>query len=328
MLNCEPFSHRALSNLRDKFSAVGPMIVKSLSAKMSSQKGTDNCDVDQEHLTVEYELFEDRDLTKHLSTERLGKADTLRLFNLDTILLSDTANKEEKDHLIREVIAPGVCHLLAKEDPRAKVLAKFIPKHHPHRNDKRKLTPAQIVIHKPYPLTETKNSHACRLLIQKQRKHLRSVASWKKYDPDFMKDLKLLEDKDAKVEVREEAEKRVKVASREYGESLDNGDLLTKIMWENVKQIMAGSVTAFGRLEFLPDMFMGLMHFDMKKTCIDYKAMMSSIVNFDDEGCLAWLASVCGKTNISNNPKDIKKDDCSFEHHKQVSGKGRVTQKH
>ena len=320
LLACQELAKtaRTLSNLRDKFSAVGPMIARSLSATMSSQSALDNCDVDNEHLTVEYLLFEDRDQTKHLSTEKLGKVETLKLFNMDTIMLSDTANKKERDHLKEDVIATGVGLLLAKERPEAKKLAKFLPKHHHHSNEKQKLTPAQIVIQKPYPLTETKNSHACRLMILKQRKHLAQVAIWKKYDPKVMKDISLLEDKDAVVAEREAAEQRMKVLSREYGECLDNGDLLTKIMYENAKAIMSGSVTAFGRLEFLAEIFMGLMHFDMKKLCLDYKAMMKSVVNFDDEGCLAWLASVSGKTSISNNPKDIKKDDCSFEHHKQV----------
>ena len=107
-------------------------------------------------------------------------------------------------------------------------------------------------------------------------------------------------------------------ACREYGENISHGDLLTVAMFENAKLIMSGSVTAFGRLEFLGIMRLGLLHLKMKMICAVYQAMMPDEVNFEDEGCLAWLVSISNKTTISNRPKDIKKDDSSFEHHDQV----------
>lgn len=142
----------------------------------------------------------------------------------------------------------------------------------------------QVVIQKPYPLQETKNAHTVRLLLRLQRKYLRDVSSWKKEDPDFLKDLNLLEDCDADAALREVAEVRVKAVCLLYGEFISHGDLLTVAMFENAKLIMAGSVTAFGRLEFLGAMRLGFMHMKMKKVCIDYGSMMKSVVNFDDQG--------------------------------------------
>ena len=174
-----------------------------------------------------------------------------------------------------------------------------------------------MVIQKPYPLQETKNSDTVRLLIRLQRKYLRDVASWRKDDPDFVKNLKLLEDCEAEAAVRKAAETSVKAVCLEYGEFIAHGDLLTVAMFENAKLIMAGSVTAFGRLEFLGDMRLGLLHMKMKKLCQDMAATMKSVVNFEDRGCVAWLSHIASKTNISNRQKDIKKDDSSFEHHDQ-----------
>lgn len=319
LLSCQELSHtaRALSNLKDKFSAVGPMLAKALASTNPSQSCLDNCDFSNEHLTVEFVMYESFD-TKHLSTKSMEKAETLQLFTMDTILLSNAVNQKEKDHLVRDVLAVGVSQLIAKERPEAKKLSKYLPKRIRHKNSDVKPTPAQVVIQKPYPLQETKNSHTVRLLIRLQRKYLRDVASWMKDDSDFLKNLSLLEDCDAQVVVREAAEAEIKAVCLKYGEFISHGDLLTVAMFENAKLIMAGSVTAFGRLEFLGAMRLGIMHMKMKKVCIDYASMMKSVVNFDDQGCLAYLAHVSGKTSISNNPKDIKKDDSSFEHHDQV----------
>ena len=309
---------RSLDNLRDTFSAVGPMMAKALASTMSTQSAVDNCDVGSEHLTVEYVMYEARN-SSHLDTKPMEKSEAKKLFCLDTVLLSNAVNKEEKHHLTHNVLAVGVGHLLAKERPeQAKVLAKHLPKRHRHANSDKKQTPAQVVVNKPYPYMETKNSDTVLLCLQRQRLYLRRTASWMQQDKGFNKDLALLEDCEADELVRVAAENRVKAICLVYGENISHGDLLTVAMLDSARLIMAGSTTAFGRLEFLGNMRLGLMHLKMKKVCVDYAAMMPSIVNFDDVGCLAWMSSICQKTKISNNPKEIKKNDNSFEHHDQV----------
>ena len=146
LLSCQELSHtaRALSNLKDKFSAVGPMVAKALASTKPSQSCLDNCDFSDEHLTVEFVMYESQD-TKHLPTEGMEKAKTLELFTLDTILLSKAVNQNEKDHLIRDVLSVGVGQLIAKERPEAKKLSKFLPKRIRHKNSDVKPTPAQVI---------------------------------------------------------------------------------------------------------------------------------------------------------------------------------------
>jgi hypothetical protein len=149
---------RSLDNLRDTFSAVGPMMAKALAATMSTQSGVDNCDVDSEHLTIEYVMYESR-TTSHLDTKALEKSEVQKLFRLDTVLLSHAVNKEEREYLVNNVLAVGVGRILVKERPKqTKVGAKHLPKRHRHANSSKKLTPAQVVVNKPYPYMETKNS--------------------------------------------------------------------------------------------------------------------------------------------------------------------------
>ena len=50
------------------------------------------------------------------------------------------------------------------------------------------------------------------------------------------------------------------------------------------------------------------------------QALMPNVANFEDQGCLAFLAQLAEKTNISNRKEDIKKDDASFERHDQFYG--------
>ena len=310
---------RALCDLRDTFSAVGPMLAASLATTMSTQSAVDNCDVGSEHLTVEYIMFESRDATAHLGTTPMTKDERAKLYKLDTILLSHAVNSEEYEHLVGTVLAVGVGNLLVKQRPEeAQVLGKYLPKRHKHANSDEVKLPAQVVIPTPYPYMETKNSDTVLLFLRRQRLYLRRVACWMGHERGFMLDLSLLEDSEAEQSVREAAEARVKAICLVYGENIDHGDLLTVAMWGNAKLIMSGSTTAFGRLEFLNIMRLGLLHLKMKKVCLDFKAMMPTTVNFDDEGCLAWLCSIANKTVISNDPKDIKKDDNSFEHHDQV----------
>ena len=86
ILSCQNLAEtaRSLCNLRDSFSAVGPMLSLSLASTMTSQSAVDNCDVCGEHLTVEYVMHESRSPTVHLDTSPKTKADTLKLITLDT----------------------------------------------------------------------------------------------------------------------------------------------------------------------------------------------------------------------------------------------------
>ena len=219
-----------------------------------------------------------------------------------------------------ELLGVGVGHILAKERPeQANVLQLQLPRRHRHENSSKQITPARVTISTPYPYMETKNSDIVLLCLSRQRQYLRRVAEWRNKDPGFMTDLRLLEEAEATEQDRLEAETRVKAMCREYGENISHGDLQTVAMFENAKLIMAGSVTAFGRLEFLGIMRLGLLHLKMRKVMADYTGVMPNESNYKDIGCLAWLVSVANKPTISNRPKDIKKDDSSFEHHDQVS---------
>ena len=128
--------------------------------------------------------------------------------------------------------------------------------------------------------------------------------------------LKLLEDTDADIEKREEAEGLVMEAVLEFGEWIGHGDLLTVKMVQEAKMLMIGSATAFGRLEYLGPMRLQLLHMKMKKVAQDYAACMQREINFDDVLTLSWLAALT-RMKVSNKQKEIKKNDSSFERHDQ-----------
>jgi hypothetical protein len=227
ILSSQDLTHtaRSLSNLRDTFSAVGPLMAKALAASMSCQACLDNCDCGSKHLTVEYVMFESRESTSHLPTERKSKEETLQLFTINTVLLTHAVNSEERRHLIHDVVAVGVGHILAVERPvEGKRVSKFLPRHHHHANSNRNQKPTQRVFGKPYPLMETKNSETVQLCLQRQRKYLRHVASWMNDDPAFVKDLVMLEDNEVSDTDREAAEERVKAVCLVYGEYISHGD--------------------------------------------------------------------------------------------------------
>jgi hypothetical protein len=275
-------------------------------------------DMDGQHLTVEYVMFESRDSTSMLSVTPMEQDEVLKLFRLDMILLNSEENVEEWRHLSKDVVAVGVGRVLARLRPEvAGLLAKYLPRRHRHMGSGRELVPADMFIETPYPYQETLNSDTVLLCLRRQRKYLQRVASWRGESADFLADLVLLEDAEAEMEDRVAAEERVKQICLEYGEDISHGDLLTVAMQENARLIMAGSVTAFGRLEFLGGMRLGLMHLHMKKVCVDMAAMMPSLANVNDQGSLAWHATITGKNRISNKTKDIKKNDSSYEEHKQ-----------
>jgi hypothetical protein len=90
--------------------------------------------------------------------------------------------------------------------------------------------------------------------------------------------------------------------------------------WQDVRQILSQEVTAFGRLEFCGPFRLEGLHSHMKKTKLDYKALMPDVTNFDDEICMAQLAARAGKIDmLSNEEKKIVKNDSSYERHSQFA---------
>ena len=144
----------------------------------------------------------------------------------------------------------------------------------------------------------------------------RSVAKASGDEEEFLRKLQVLEDTDVPVEVREPIEKEVKEAVLRFGVWIGHGDLLTVKMIQEARMSMAGSATAFDRLEFLGPFRLQLLHMKMKKTSQDYSLGMKRDINFDDVLTIAWQAAMT-RTKVSNKAKDIKKNDSSFERHDQ-----------
>ena len=145
---------------------------------------------------------------------------------------------------------------------------------------------------------------------------MRTVARSKGDDPSFLNLLKMLEDPEATETEREAAEVEVKAACLEFGELILHGDLLTVKMIQEAVMLMAGSASAFGRLEFIGPCRLQLLHMKMKKVSQDYSLCMKEEVNFDDVLSLAWLTALT-RMKVSNKEKDIKKNDSSYERHDQ-----------
>ena len=149
-----------------------------------------------------------------------------------------------------------------------------------------------------------------------QRKFLQSVGRSLGNDPKFLRLLQLLEDPDTDNDEREKAEEDVKAAVLVYGEWVGHGDLLTVKMIQEARMLMAGSATAFGRLEFLGPFRLQMLHMKMKKVTQDYAECMRKEINFDDKLSLPWLTSLT-RMKVTNKAKEIKKNDSSFERHDQ-----------
>ena len=274
----------------------------------------DNCDFLQEHLTVEVVEKETID-TSNLSTIKMSKEEALKLFSKDQVLLGCEENKEEREHLL-EVIGIAVGKILAANRTEAKKLADHLPAHHHHKKSHLKPTPALTFIVKPYPYQETKNPDVIKLLIRIQRKFILSVAKAQGNRPDFLEKIRLLEDVDAEEAERKEAEQVVMEEVLKFGVWIGSGDLLTVKMIQEATMLMAGSATAFGRLEFLGPFRLQLLHMKMKKICQDFAATMKHEINFDDKLSVPWLTAL-SRMKISNKAKDIKNNDSTFERHDQ-----------
>ena len=92
---------------------------------------SDNCDFQQEHLTVEVIEKETID-TSELSTTRMSKEEAMKLFSKDQVLLGSEDNKEEREHLLK-VIGIAVGRILAVNRNEAKKLLDHLPAHHQHK---------------------------------------------------------------------------------------------------------------------------------------------------------------------------------------------------
>ena len=305
---------RTLSNLRDMFADIGPTVMNNTACLFPYQSTLDNCDLQSEHLTVEVVEKETVD-TSDLSFLKKSKEEALSLFCKEQVLLGLEENKTERDHLMY-VIGVAAGRIIADARPEAARFKQLLPSHHKHENSEKNLTPAMTFIMKPYPYQETKNPDTIKLLLRIQRQYLRSVARSKGDDPSFLHLLKMLEDPEAIETEREAAEVVVKTACLEFGELILHGDLLTVKMIQEAVMLMAGSASAFGRLEFIGPCRLQLLHMKMKKISQDYSLCMKQEVNFDDVLSLAWLTSLT-RMKVSNKEKDIKKNDSAYERHDQ-----------
>ena len=245
----------------------------------------------------------------------MSKEEAMKLFSKDQVLLGSEDNKEEREHLLK-VIGIAVGKILAVNRNEAKKLLDHLPAHHQHKKSHLKPTPALTFILKPYPYQETKNPDMIKLLVRIQRQFILSVAKAQGNQPDFLKLIQLLEDADADEEERLEAEKVVMEEVLKFGVWIGSGDLLTVKMIQEARMLMAGSATAFGRLEFLGPFRLQLLHMKMKKICQDFASSMKQEINFDDKLSVPWLVAL-SRMKISNKAKDIKKNDSTFERHDQ-----------
>ena len=291
---------RSLSNHRDMFADIGPEVMNRTGKNFPYQSILDNCDLQTEHLTVEVIEKETVD-TSYLSTNKRTKEEALAMFNKEQILLGLDQHKEERHHLLY-VVAVAAGRILAEGRPAASKLSGLLPVHHNHQNADKVLTPAMAFILKPYPYQETRNPDTIKLLIRIQQQFLKSVAKSKGDDPSFLNLLKVLEDPDVDDDEREAAEAIVKEAVLKYGEWVGHGDLLTVKMIQEARMNMAGSVTAFGRLEFLGPFRLQLLHMKMKKISQDFAVCMKNDRNFDDILALPWLTELT-RMKVSNKAK-------------------------
>ena len=143
---------RSLSNHRDLFAEVGRSVMENTAANFPYQSILDNCDLQQQHLTVEVVEKETID-TSHLSTVKKSKEEALALFSKEQVLLGTEQNKDERDHLLY-VVGIEVGKILAANRPNAEKLKKYLPSHHLHQNSAVKQTPAVTFVLKPYPYQE------------------------------------------------------------------------------------------------------------------------------------------------------------------------------
>ena len=109
--------------------------------------------------------------------------------------------------------------------------------------------------------------------------------------------MKLSEDPEE--EEREGVEEIVEKAVLEFGEWVGYGDLLTVKMIQEARMFTVGSVTTFGRVEFLGPFRIQMLHMKMKKISQDYAICMKNDCNLDDILSLPWLTELT-RMKVSN----------------------------
>ena len=141
---------RSLSNHRDMFADIGPSVMNATAACFPYQSTLDNCDMMQEHLTIETVEKETVD-TRGLSTVKKSKEEALEIFNSNEFLIGLEEHTEERNHFL-QVIAIAAAKILIKARPDAcHHFAQYLPNHHCHENSEKTLSPALTYIVKPYP---------------------------------------------------------------------------------------------------------------------------------------------------------------------------------
>ena len=303
---------RAVCQLKDMFADIGPEVLLRMATKMPTRRLHDNVDWQSQHMMLECIMQENFD-TSNLSTVPMPKEEALRMITPEFLLLNSPANASDRSKLISFVCREWASVLAKRRKESAAILGKLLPR-------QSKLTGQSAMtcsVSKLYACRETLHCDMLSFLLQVQVDHLEHVAASVGQDPAFRADLALLQDIEATVEDREAAEVRVHKVNQAYGEMIGHGDLMTVETWQVCKGIMAQSVTAFGRGEFLGPYQMGGLHSKMNKIIIDCKALIKRPTNFQDECSVAKLVALVGKT-IHNDKKQIVKSDSTFERHSQM----------
>ena len=104
---------RSLNKLKDVFAEVGPKVIMASHSKMPTHTVLDNLDFMGEHLMLKCTMREQVD-TSQLSTEPMAKLEALKLFDKSQLLIGSPGLKEERRHLLEDVIANGWGHIIAK----------------------------------------------------------------------------------------------------------------------------------------------------------------------------------------------------------------------
>ena len=155
---------RSLTRHKDLFAEVGPMVMQGTYRHMPTTQAMDNLDFNKEHLMMKCSLREQVD-TSGLSTVKMPKSEALKLFTKEMLMLDAESNREERRHLLEDVIATGWGRILAERRPVAEKLSQYLRPHHKHSLASSKLMAAMFFIDKIYPCQETRHSHMIKLIL-------------------------------------------------------------------------------------------------------------------------------------------------------------------
>ena len=116
---------------------VGPSVFKNTAKLSPYQSILDNCDMMNEHLTVEAIEKETID-TSHLGAVKMSKEEALQLFKEDLVLLGSNENVSELEHF-KYVVGIAVGRIIDEARSEASKLKTLLPAHHKHQNSSKKL---------------------------------------------------------------------------------------------------------------------------------------------------------------------------------------------